>query len=256
MSEDRIQKVLANAGVGSRRQVEAWIQEGRISVNGVKAVPGIKIAGKENITLDNRKLILKKNLVQSLTQRTQVLVYHKPEGEICSQKDPEGRTSVFSKLPKLKKGRWVQVGRLDLNTSGLLLFTNDGDLANKLMHPKYQIEREYAVRVCGEVKPEHIQQLKDGIKLEDGEAKFQTVSFKGGDGANRWYHVVLTEGRNRVVRRLWESLGFKVSRLMRVRFGKLLLSRSLRQGQHRFLTEQEIQKYLLLVSDAKNVTEN
>lgn len=237
MSEQRLQKVLANAGIGSRRQVEGWIEAGRIRVNGVTAVLGTKILGNERLMLDNKKLHLQKDK----TPQRQVLLYHKPEGELCTRKDPEGRPTVFRQLPKLKKGRWVQVGRLDLNTAGLLLFTNDGELANRLMHPRYQVEREYAVRVCGEVKPEHIQQLEKGVKLEDGEAKFESVTFKGGDGANRWYHVVLTEGRNREVRRLWESLGFKVSRLIRVRYGKLTLQRSLRKGQYRYLTEKEME---------------
>ena len=235
MSE-KIQKVLAAAGLGSRRQIEVWISEGRIAVNGVKAKLGDRIEGDEQVHVDGREI----HLVPSQSQRTRVLMYHKPEGELCTRSDPEGRPTVFDHLPQLRNGRWISVGRLDFNTSGLLLLTNDGELANKLMHPSSEVEREYAARVQGEVTPAILRRLKKGVELEDGVARFEEIADGGGEGVNHWYNVIVKEGRNRVVRRLWESQELRVSRLMRVRFGALNLPRSLRRGRWLELEENEI----------------
>lgn len=239
MSE-KIQKVLANAGLGSRRQIETWISEKRISVNGVVAKLGDRINGMERIYVDNREV----KLVKSRTKKTRILVYHKPEGEICSRSDPEGRPTVFDHLPMLRNGRWIVVGRLDFNTSGLLLFTNDGELANQLMHPSSEIEREYASRIQGEVTPAMLKKLKKGVRLEDGDACFHEIKDAGGEGTNHWYTVLIKEGRNRLVRRLWESQGVKVSRLMRIRFGSLTLPRSLRRGMWMELEPNEVSDLL------------
>jgi 23S rRNA pseudouridine2605 synthase len=178
---------------------------------------------------------------------TRVILYHKPEGEICTSKDPEGRPTIFRNLPRLKTGRWVSVGRLDINTSGLLLLTTDGELANRLMHPKYQIEREYAVRILGEVSDETLQQLRSGVMLEDGPAHFDHIIDAGGKGANHWYHVILREGRNREVRRLWEAVGHTVSRLQRVRFANITLDRSVKTKKWRDLTPAQIRQLLKMV---------
>lgn len=240
MPKERIQKLLANAGIGSRRQVDRWLTEGVISVNGTVAKPGDRASAEDMIRFQGRLLKLR----SPDTIPLRMIAYHKPEGEIVSKHDPEGRKTVFRRLPKLSTGRWIAVGRLDINTSGLLLFTNDGELANKLMHPSSEIEREYAVRILGEVTPEHIAQLTKGIELEDGPARFDDVADAGGTGANHWYHVVLHEGRKREVRRLWESLGFTVSRLIRVRYGNITLGRRLSSGKSRDLTEGEIQDLL------------
>lgn len=229
---DRIQKVLANAGVASRRQVETWVAEGRITVNGVVAQLGLKIVGNERVRLDGRDLRLP---TKDQEAECRVLVYHKPEGEFCTRDDPEGRPTVFENLPRLRPGRWISVGRLDVNTSGVLLFTNDGDLANKLMHPSSEIDREYAVRVLGEISPEVLNNMRQGVELEDGKAHFDRIKEAGGMGANHWYHVILREGRNRVVRRLWESQGVKVSRLIRIRYGTEGLPRELRTGRFEYL---------------------
>lgn len=226
MSE-KLQKVLARAGLGSRRQIEEWIKEQRIAVDGVTAKIGTRITGKEKVTLDNKAVLV----IPSSAQTTRLLLYHKPEGEICSRSDPEGRPTVFDNLPRLAGGRWISIGRLDINTLGLLLFTNDGGLANRLMHPKYEVEREYAVRVLGEVTPETLERLQKGVRLEDGIGRFTQIVDAGGKGANHWYHVVVKEGKNRLVRRLWESQRIKVSRLIRVRFGAISLPRTLKSGR-------------------------
>ena len=170
-----------------------------------------------------------------------MIIYHKPVGEVCTRNDPEGRATIFSHLPKLKNGRWISIGRLDINTSGLLLLTTDGELANKLMHPSSEIEREYAVRVLGQVSPEIIKQLKTNVPLEDGDAHFTEIREAGGEGANHWYHVILKEGRNREVRRLWEHFGFSVSRLMRIRYGNITLDRSVRPSTSKDLDEAQLQ---------------
>jgi len=234
---ERIQKLLAQAGVGSRRQVEKWISEGAIHVNGDVAKLGDKITTRDIVKLRGRPV----KLANKLQVNTQVLIYHKPIGEIVSKRDPEGRPSVFKRLPRLKVGRWIAVGRLDLNTQGLLMFTNDGELANKLMHPSQQLEREYAVRVMGVITKEMIERLVNGVELEDGKARFEDIHESGGEGINRWFHVVVAEGRNRVVRRLWESQDCKVSRLIRVRYGSVFLPPGLPAGQHQMLDKKELE---------------
>jgi 23S rRNA pseudouridine2605 synthase len=233
---EKIQKVLANAGLASRRQIEVWIQEGRISVDGQIAKLGDRITYEAKIKIDGRDV----NLLKSQSQKTRALIYHKPEGEICSHADPEKRPSVFDRLPMIRNGRWISIGRLDFNTSGVLLLTNDGELANRLMHPSAQIEREYAVRVQGEVTPALLARLKKGIVLEDGLGHFDEIVDAGGEGANHWYHVVVKEGRNRFVRRLWESQDVRVSRLIRVRFGEIILPRSIRKGRWEELDKETI----------------
>ncbi|WP_448211198.1 23S rRNA pseudouridine(2605) synthase RluB [Colwellia sp. MEBiC06753] len=225
MSE-KLQKVLARAGKGSRREMEAVISAGRVSVDGKTAYLGDRVEGTEQIRVDGHLV----KLQAPKEQICRVLMYNKPEGEMCTRKDPEGRPTVFDRLPPLDGGRWIAVGRLDINTSGMLLFTTDGELANRLMHPSHKIEREYAVRVFGEVDEAMLQRLRHGVKLEDGPAKFQKITYRGGEGRNHWFHVVLSEGRNREVRRLWESQDVQVSRLIRVRYGDLELQRQLPVG--------------------------
>ena len=232
---ERIQKYLANQGAGSRRQIDAMLQQGRISVNGKVAKPGDQIDGREKIAIDGKLLRLQRQLA-----RPKILMYHKPIGVVCTRSDPEGRDTVFQHLPGLNQGRWVSIGRLDINTSGLLLFTNDGALANRLMHPSFEVEREYAVRVHGAVSPEMLQQLREGVELEDGRAHFDDILDSGGSGSNHWYHVILTEGRNREVRRLWEAVGVEVSRLVRVRYDDFKLPKWLKPGKSRFLDEDVV----------------
>jgi 23S rRNA pseudouridine2605 synthase len=227
MSE-KLQKALADLGIGSRRTMEKWIAEGRIQVNGKIATIGDRVEETDRLVVDGKPISRKKK------PRHRHILYNKPTGQIVSRDDPEGRPSVFRKLPKLKKQRWVAVGRLDFNTSGLLLFTTDGELANKLMHPSSQIEREYAVRVLGDVTDKKLQAMRDGVMLEDGVAKFSDIQ-KGQDdedAANQWYYVVLTEGRNREVRRLWESQGLTVSRLKRVRYGHFFIPSAVKAGRY------------------------
>lgn len=242
---ERLQKFLARMGLGSRRQIEDWIRQGRITVNGVPAQLGASVNGAEKIGIDG-KLIQ----VRAFGQQRRVLAYYKPVGEIASRHDPEGRTTIFEHLPPLRDGRWIVVGRLDLNTQGLLLITNDGELANRLMHPSSQVEREYAVRVLGEVTPDMLKRLREGVPLEDGLARFDEIREAGGDGANHWYHVVLKEGRNREVRRLWESQGVAVSRLTRVRFGPVTLRRGLHPGHWDELDEERMTELLQAVGYA------
>jgi 23S rRNA pseudouridine2605 synthase len=215
---EKLQKVLARAGLGSRRQIEHWIEAGRITINGDPAALGARVTPDQTIRVDGRNIP-----THVLQSQQRILIYHKPEGEVCTRSDPQGRPTVFEKLPKLRGARWITIGRLDFNTSGLLLFTTDGELANRLMHPSHEIEREYAVRVLGKVNDEMLARLKKGVMLEDGPAHFDAIVDAGGSGANHWYHVVLKEGRNREVRRLWEAVGIKVSRLIRVRFGSVQL---------------------------------
>lgn len=241
---ERIQKLLAQAGVGSRRQIEKWIIEGLIHVNGEIAKLGDKITARDDIKLKGRVL----KLEGKLQVETQVLIYHKPTGEIVSKNDPEGRPNVFKRLPRLEAGRWIAVGRLDLNTQGLLMFTNDGDLANKLMHPSQQIDREYAVRVMGRIDEAMLERLVNGVELEDGTARFEDIHESGGEGVNRWFHVVVAEGRNRLVRRLWESQECKVSRLIRVRYGSVYLPPGLPAGHHKFLDKKEVKELKRLTS--------
>lgn len=238
---EKLQKILAQAGLGSRRQIEGWIREGRLKINGRVAVIGDRITGQEMIELDQRLLRL------HIDETTQVLAYHKPVGEMSTRHDPEGRPTVFSQLPSLRGARWISVGRLDINTSGLLLLTTNGELANRLMHPGQAIEREYAIRILGRPSPEQLQQLQTGVELEDGLAHFQSIRDAGGEGANHWYHVVLTEGRRREARRLWEALGFQVSRLIRIRYGDIMLPAYLRQGHYQALEPAQIQQLMASV---------
>ena len=227
MSE-KLQKVLARAGHGSRREIESIIEAGRVSVDGkiaklgdrVEVTPGLKIR------IDGHLISVR----ESAEQICRVLAYYKPEGELCTRNDPEGRPTVFDRLPKLRGARWIAVGRLDVNTCGLLLFTTDGELANRLMHPSREVEREYAVRVFGQVDDAKLRDLSRGVQLEDGPANFKEIKFAGGVGINQWYDVTLMEGRNREVRRLWESQGIQVSRLIRIRYGNIKLMKGLPRG--------------------------
>lgn len=224
---DKLQKVLANNGVGSRREMERWIEAGRISVNGTLAKLGDRVSPADQIRVDGHVMSRAKE-----KSACRVLMYNKPEGELCSRNDPEGRQTVFDRLPKIDGDRWIAVGRLDINTSGLLLFTNDGELANRLMHPRHEVEREYAVRIFGEVTPKMLRALQKGVELEDGMAKFNHIHVRPSEEGtlNQWFNVTLSEGKNREVRRLWESQGVQVSRLMRVRYGPLDLQNRLPQG--------------------------
>jgi len=237
MSE-RIQKLIANAGYGSRRWVERLIEQGRVSLNNHDVKLGDKAVLNDKVRIDGKLIDLKRYA----ETETKVLILNKQAGFICSTKDDKGRKSVYDLLPE--NTRWIMVGRLDLNTSGLLLFTNNGELANKLMHPSAQIDREYAVRVLGKVKEEHIKRLTNGVELEDGFAKFHNVTQGGGEGANCWYRVVIRDGRKREVRRLWEFLNFKVSRLIRIRFGDIRLPDKLRSNQSEYLKPKQVQALL------------
>lgn len=235
MSE-KLQKVLARVGLGSRRYMEEVIAAGRVSVNGQVAQVGERIEPTDELRIDGRKVQFQ--IEDEIRRR--VLIYYKPEGEICSRNDPENRPTVFDQLPSIPGDRWVMVGRLDINSTGLLLFTNDGELANRLMHPSSEIEREYAVRVMGEVTPQLKKNMTDGVMLDDGPAKFESFSEIGGEGINRWYQVVVKEGRNREVRRIFESQGLKVSRLLRTRYGTVILPRELRTGRWIELDKNDI----------------
>ncbi|HHM06328.1 MAG TPA: pseudouridine synthase [Gammaproteobacteria bacterium] len=235
MEGERIQKALARAGLGSRREIEAWIAAGRLTVNRRVARLGDRVRPGDDVRLDGRSVTVR--AASELPPKT--LLYHKPVGQLCARRDAECRATVFDALPGLRDGRWISVGRLDINTCGLLLLTSDGELAHRLMHPSTEIEREYAVRVLGEVDALMLERLTKGVELDDGPARFQKITVGGGQGANRWFHVVLREGRRREVRRLWESQGLKVSRLIRVRFGPLRLESTLRPGRWRELDPAE-----------------
>jgi 23S rRNA pseudouridine2605 synthase len=239
---ERIQKVLAEAGVASRRAVEALIEEGRVAVNGAPAKLGQKVELTDRIKVDGRPVRLAKK-----APPRRVLLYKKRVGELVTREDPDGRRTVFRKLPELESGRWIAVGRLDINTSGLLLLTNDGELARRLTHPSFELEREYAVRVLGEMNAEVLERLRKGVKLEDGVAHFDRIEpgdNEDGTGANQWWRVVLREGRNREVRRLFESQDLQVSRLIRVRYGPLELGRGVKSGGFRDLEPQEMRSLL------------
>jgi 23S rRNA pseudouridine2605 synthase len=238
---ERIQKVLSGQGLGSRREIEGWIVSGRVRVNGHLAKLGDRITLEDRIQIDEKLVFFEKVEKATLPR---ILLYYKPEGEICSRKDPEGRRTAFDNLPRVRGGRWIMVGRLDINTSGLLLFTTDGELANFLMHPSHEVEREYAVRVLGGLNPAQIEILKKGVMLEDGLARFSSVREEAGDGANRWYHVILQEGRNREIRRMFDALGLQVSRLIRVRYGPLILPTTLSRGKMIELTADETKLFL------------
>lgn len=237
---ERLQKVLAQAGIGSRREMEEWIAAGRISVNGVTAVLGQSVIPTDKVKIGGRLV----NLRFTTSRTPRVVMYHKPEGEIVSRDDPEGRPSVFTALPRIRGGRWIAVGRLDFNTSGLLLFTTSGELANKLTHPSSELVRDYAVRVLGELTPESQKLLLSGIELEDGPANFASLEDAGGEGANHWYRATLFEGRNREVRRMFEAVGCTVSRLIRVRYGPFGLPPQLKRGRVHELSEAEVKVFL------------
>ncbi|MDY7117645.1 23S rRNA pseudouridine(2605) synthase RluB [Halomonas sp. SSL-5] len=235
-TSEKLQKVLARAGLGSRREMETAIAAGRVQVNGQVATLGDRIETRDRVLLDNRPVTLR--AAEEVPRR--VIMYNKPEGELCTRKDPEGRRTVFDRLPRLKGERWIAIGRLDINTSGLLLFTTDGELANRLMHPSTQVEREYAVRVMGEVAKEQVVAMVEGVMLDDGPARFTDVQEFGGEGINTWFHVVIMEGRNREVRRLWESQGLTVSRLKRVRYGNIFLDKRAKAGEWVELSQEEV----------------
>tara|TARA_R110001599_G_scaffold4654_6_gene23813 strand:+ start:2145 stop:3020 length:876 start_codon:yes stop_codon:yes gene_type:complete len=235
-TSEKLQKVLARAGLGSRREMETAISAGRVKVNSQVVKLGDRVEARDKVSFDDRPVALRPE--EEVPRR--VIMYNKPEGELCTRKDPEGRRTVFDRLPRLKGERWIAIGRLDINTSGLLLFTTDGELANRLMHPSTQVEREYAVRVMGEVKREHILAMVDGVMLEDGPARFTDVQEFGGEGINTWFHVVILEGRNREVRRLWESQALTVSRLKRVRYGNIFLDKRAKAGEWVELTQDEV----------------
>lgn len=245
MSE-KLQKVLARAGIGSRRQMETWIEEGRVSVNGRIASLGDRIEAEDAVRVDGHPIQTK--TAEEAMQR--VIIYHKPVGEVSARNDPEGRPTVFDNLPKLNGLRWVQVGRLDINTSGLMLFTTDGELAHRLMHPSNEFVREYAVRIRGKLTPEQARALREGVLLEDGPAHFETLEDVGGseEGSNHWYKVTLKEGKYRMVRRLFDSQGLEVSRLMRVRFGDVSLPPQLKLGRWMDMDEETVEQLLGQVS--------
>lgn len=231
---EKLHKALANLGWGSRRKMEQWISEGRVTIDGAVARLGDRVRAGQSVRLDGKPVDLEE------AREVRVLLYHKPVREVCSRHDPEGRKTVFERLPKLKSGRWISVGRLDFNTSGVLLFTTDGALANALMHPSNAIEREYLVRVMGRVDDPMLERLKSGVELDDGPARFSDIQEGGGEGINRFFYVVLMEGRNREVRRLWESQGLTVSRLKRVRYGEVFLPSKLKKGQWLELPQRDV----------------
>lgn len=240
---ERLHKWLAAKGFGSRREIERWIVDGRIKIDGETAVLGAKVDGTEKIVVNGKAV-----RIEAREARQRTLIYHKPPGEICSRADPQKRRTIFKSLPKILGQRWISVGRLDYQTTGLILVTTDGQLANKLMHPSSELEREYVVRAYGELSQDQLAELRKGVQLEDGEAKFDSIELSAGPGAgaNRSYVVTVREGRNRIVRRLFESVGCRVNRLMRVRYGAVSLPRDLRPGKHRELSEDEV-KLLLAV---------
>lgn len=236
--EERLHKVLANAGLGSRRMLEQRIQAGDVDLNGTPAEIGASVHAGDRVILDGKQFVV----ATDNRDETEVLVYHKPEGVMSTRDDPEGRPTVFEQLPRLKGARWVAVGRLDINTTGLLLLTTDGELANALMHPKSALEREYLCRVHGEVPDEIIEKLKSGVELEDGPARFDEIAIISRGGSHSWFRVVIREGRNREVRRLWDSQGFLVSRLKRIRYGSVQLPRALRRGDCEALGEDSVKE--------------
>jgi len=239
---ERLQKVLAQAGIGSRREMEEWIGAGRVTVNGAVAKLGTRVSEGDKVQVDGRLVRLQLQAEQALPR---VLLYHKQEGEIVSRDDPKERANVFDALPKLRGQKWIAIGRLDFNTGGLLIFTTSGELANRLMHPRFEVEREYAVRIQGEMTQDQMHQMtQQGVELEDGVVRFEKLSDEGGEGYNHWYRLVLKEGRNRVVRRTFEALGLPVSRLLRVRFGMINLPPRIKRGMMAELGEAEVRAIL------------
>jgi 23S rRNA pseudouridine2605 synthase len=236
----KLHKALADAGLGSRREMEAWIAEGRVSVNDEVAKVGDRVTSRDVVKVSGRRVYLR----PAADKRVRVLLYHKQEGEIVSRDDPQGRASVFEQLPRIRGAKWVSVGRLDFNTEGLMVFTTSGELANRLMHPRFEVEREYAVRVLGELTPAMQQQLVEGVALEDGDARLESLVEAGGEGANRWWRAVILEGRYREVRRLFDAVGVKVSRLIRTRYGPIALPPQLKRGQKQELDESEVRTLL------------
>ena len=245
---ERLHKLLAAAGLGSRREIEDWIRAGRITVNGVAAAIGQSVELRDRVAIDKKPFRFKLESKTGKPRAPRVLLYNKPEGEIVSRDDPEGRPSVFAQLPRLRGAKWIAVGRLDINSGGLLLFTTSGDLANRLMHPRYEIEREYAVRVMGLLSKVQAQQLLQGIDMEDGLGKFEHIEDRGGEGSNHWYHVVLQEGRKREVRRIFQAVGLMVSRLIRVRYGAISLPPRIKRGQLLELEPLQVQALLVAVA--------
>jgi 23S rRNA pseudouridine2605 synthase len=235
---ERVQKVLANAGLASRREIDRLIQSGRVLIDGRPAIPGDRLHGREKVLVDGRPIRLPASTQET---RGEVLAYHKPAGEISSRRDPDRRRTVFESLPKPPRGRWIAIGRLDINTSGLLLFTTDGDLAHRLMHPSFEVEREYAVRIRGQLSDEQAAALRRGVRLEDGPARFDELNPMGAGRANSWYQVRLGEGRYREVRRMFEAVGATVGRLIRIRYGPVSLGRMAR-GTWRLLDDREREK--------------
>jgi len=238
---DKIQKLLAHAGHGSRREIEKWIDAGRISVNGKRAKLGDRASAEDRILLDGKLVYLKHERAEPI----KALIYHKPEGQICTRNDPKGRPTVFENLPAIPGGRWVSVGRLDINTSGLLLFTNSGELANKLMHPSTGVEREYLVRVRGEASAASIDKLtRSGVEIDGKPAKFESVvqADFADEGTNHWYRVVIKEGRYREVRRMWDAVEHTVSRLKRIRYGSIKLTRDIKRGHHAKIAPKQLEK--------------
>lgn len=238
-ASERLQKALAAAGIGSRREMEEWIAEGRVQVNGETATIGSKVGPRDVVKVSGRRIYLRFE-----DKRTRILIYHKSDGEIVTRDDPKGRATVFDALPRLRGAKWIAIGRLDYNTDGLMIFTTSGELANNLMHPRFEVEREYAVRLLGELSDEQIAQLTEGIELEDGPAQLQSCFRAGGEGVNHWYRVVIKEGRKREVRRIFEHLGLTVSRLTRIRFGPIALPPQLRRGQKMELEDDLVARVL------------
>lgn len=235
---EKLQKILAESGLGSRRDMERLIEAGRVTVNGQVAPIGTRVGPSDIVRVDRRVI------ARRLANKTRIILYHKPEGEIVSRDDPDGRPHVFENLPMIRGGRWIAVGRLDFNTEGLLVFTSSGELANHLAHPRFEVEREYAVRIVGVLTPQQADQLREGVLLEDGPAAAAELQDCGGEGTNHWYRVVLSEGRHREVRRMFEAMGFMVSRLIRTRFGQITLPRRLAKGRWHELEAVEVDKIL------------
>jgi len=243
---DKLQKLLAHAGMGSRREIETWISDGRVSVNGKRAKLGDRADAADRILVDGKLM----SLSDVSGQQIKALIYHKPEGEICTRKDPKGRPTIFENLPGIPGGRWVSVGRLDINTSGLILLTNNGELANKLMHPSTGLEREYLVRIRGTASQETITKLtRDGVDIDGKPARFERVlaSDMADEGTNHWYKVVIKEGRYREVRRMWDAVGHTVSRLKRIRYGTVRLTRDIKRGQHTKIAPKQLEKLVISV---------